>query len=128
MIVLALPAERARRGPGLDDEVVRLLEALAVEMRRCVVGDALTPAATHETRHQATVGDHVDHGQLLGQPQGIIPDRQDIAQDDDFGFLRLTRQDGSAHIRDALHAEGRAVVLVEHQGIKAHLFSVHFLI
>src|SRR6266571_7432173 len=74
VIMFALPAEGAGRGPRFDDEVMRFFKALPVEVRWGIMGDALSAAATHETRDQATVGDHVNHCQLLGQPERIIPD------------------------------------------------------
>src|SRR5437867_512416 len=128
VIMFALPAEGAGRGPRFDDEVMRFFKALPVVVGWGIMGNALSAAATHETRDQATVGDHVNHRQLLSQPERIIPDRQNIAQDDDFGLLRFARQDGRTHVRHALHAEGRAVVLVEHEGVKAYLVSVDFFV
>src|SRR4029450_12899510 len=123
-----LPAEGAGRGPRFNNEVVRLFKALPVEVGWSIMGDALSATATHETRDQATVGNHVNHRQLLGQPERIIPDRQDIAQDDDFGLLRFARQDGRTHVRHTLHAEGRAMVLVKHEGVEADLVGVDFFV
>ena len=105
-----------------------LLEALPVEVGRSVVGVAFPATAADEAGDQAAIGDHVDHGKLLGQPEGVVPDGQDIAQDDDLGLVGDAGQDGGADVGDALHAEGRAVVLVEHQGVEAHLLGIHLLV
>jgi len=128
VVVLALPAPGAGGGPGLDKEVVGLLEPLAVEVGRRVMGITLASATSDKAGHQASVGDHVDHGKLLGKPQGVVPDGEDIAQDDYLGLVGDAGQDGSADVGDALHTEGSAVVLVEHEGIEAHFLGVHLLV
>ena len=74
------------------------------------------------------VGNHVDHRQLLGQPQGVVPDGQHVAQDDDFHLFGDAGQDGRAHVGDALHAEGGGVVLVEHHGVEAHLLGIDLFV
>jgi hypothetical protein len=60
--MFALPAEGARRRPGLHDKLVRLLEALPVVVRWDVVCDALTSGATYPAGDQAATRDQVDHG------------------------------------------------------------------
>ena len=105
-----------------------LLEALAVEVGRRVVGVAFPSAAADKTGHQAAVGNHVNHGKLLGQPEGVVPDGQDVAQDDYLGLVGDAGQDGGADVGDALHTEGRAVVLVKHQGVEAHLFGIDLFV
>src|SRR5262245_57933843 len=55
MIMLALPAEGPRRSPGLDDQVVRFFEALAVIGRIGVRGDAFDPSATCKARDDAAI-------------------------------------------------------------------------
>ena len=84
MIMLALPSERAGRGPGLDHEVVRFLEALAIMHRIGVGGPALDTGAAHESRDQPSARDHVDLGQFLGQTQWIVEDRQRVSEQDDL--------------------------------------------
>ena len=86
LVVLTLPAEGAGCGPGLDHEVVRLLEAFPVEGGLGVVRDAFAPTAADPAGDQPTLGDHVDLGQRLGQPEGVLPDRQDVAEQDDLGL------------------------------------------
>ena len=126
--VLALPAERAGGGPCLDDEVVRLLEALPVVRRRRVVGDALASGAAHPAGDQPAARDHVDHGKLLDQPQRVVPDRQNVAEQDDLGAIGGLGEDGRLDVHRAAHAEGRAVVLVEHDAVEAHLLGIDALV
>ena len=128
VVVFALPAPGAGGGPCLDEEVVGFLEALPVEVGRSVVGVALPSAAPHEAGDEPPVGDHVDHGQLLGQPEWVVPDGQYIAQDDDLGLVGDAGEDGRADVGDALHTEGSAVVLVQHQGVEAHLLGEDLLV
>ena len=126
--MLTLPAERAGGGPGLDDEVVRLLEALPVEGGLGVVRDALAAAAADPAGDQPTLGDHVDLGQRLGQPEGVLPDRQDVAEQDDLGLRGDAGEDRRLDVHHAAHAERRRVMLVEHQRVEAHLLGVDFLV
>ena len=128
VVVLALPAERSGVGPGLDDEVVGLLEALTVEHRWGVVGDALTSAAPDEAGDEPAVADHVDHRKLLGEPERVVPDRQNVAEDDDLGLGGLAGEDGRADVGHALHTEGCAVMLIEHEAVEAHLLGVELLV
>src|SRR5688572_7486415 len=54
LIVRALPAERSVLGPRLDDQLVRLLEALAVVSGIHPGGELLLAAAAHEAGHEAS--------------------------------------------------------------------------
>ena len=128
VVVLALPAERPGRAPGLHHEVVRLLEALPVERRLRVVRDALAPAAAHPAGHQPPARNHVDLRQRLGQPERILPDRQDVAQQHDLGLFRDPRQNRRLHVHHAAHAERRRMMLVQHQRVEAHLLRVELLV
>ena len=128
VVVLALPAEGSGVGPCLDNEVMRFLESLAVEYGRGVVGYALASAAAHEAGDEPAVADHVYHGKLLGEPEGVVPDGQDIAQNDDLGLGGLAGEDGSSDVGHALHTEGGAVVLVEHEAVEAHLLGVELFV
>jgi len=92
------------------------------------VGDALTPGASDPTGNQPTMGDHVDHRQLFDQPERVFPDGQDIAQQDDFRSLGNLGKNGCLDVHRAAHAEGCAVMLVEHEAVETHLLRVHTLI
>ena len=128
VVVLALPAERPGRAPGLDHEIVRLLEALPVERRMRVVRHAFAPAAAHPAGHQPPARNHVDLRQRLRQPERILPDRQNVAQQHNLGLFRDPRQNRRLHIHHAAHAERRRVMLVQHQRIEAHLLRVELLV
>ncbi len=105
-----------------------LLEALAVVVRRDVVADALAARAPHDPGNQPAAGDDVDHGELLGQPQGIVVDGQDVAEQQDLHFGGDAGEDRSLDVGDAVHAEGRAVVLVDHQPVETHLLGVDLFV
>ena len=121
LVVLALPAEGAGPGPGLDDEVVRLFEALAVVGGVDAGGELLGAAAAHEAGDEPALRDHVDHGQLFGQPDRILGQRQRVAQQHDLDPLGRAGEDGGPDVALGLHAEGRVVVLVEHDPVDADL-------
>ena len=125
--VLALVAPRAGLGPGLVDEVVSLVEALTVVGRVDVVGQLLAARTAHPAGHQASARDHVDSGQLFGQPQRV-GDRQRVAEQDDFNPLGNPSQDSGFDIHDRTATERRLVVLVEHHPVKAQLFGVDALV
>ncbi len=126
--MFAFPAKRPRLGPRLDDKIVRFLKPFPVVVRRGVVGHALPASAAHPARDQPTAGDDVDHRQLLDQPKRVVPNRQDIAEQHDLGPIRHARQNRCFHVHGAAHAKWRAVMLVEHQPIKAHFLGVDLFI
>ncbi len=120
VIVVALPAEGPALRPRLDDQVVGFLEALAVEGRVDAGGELLLAAAAHEARDQPAPRDHVDHGQLLGEPERVVGERQRVAEQDDLHPLRDGGQDRREDVGLGLHAERGVVVLVEHDAVEAH--------
>src|SRR6516225_7787003 len=75
LIVSALPAEWAGYRPGLHDQIVSLLEPLAVVCGVHAGRELLLAAATHEPGHEPTARDHVDHGQLFGEPDRVLGER-----------------------------------------------------
>ena len=85
LVVLALPAEGAGGSPGFDYEVVRLLKAFPVVGRGRVVGDALSAGAADPAGDQPAARDHIYDGELLDEPEGVVPDGDDVAEQDDFG-------------------------------------------
>ena len=123
LVVRALPAERPGLRPRLHDQVVGLLEALAVVGRVHAGGQLLLPAAAHEARDQPAARDHVDHRQLFGQPHRVVGQRQRVAEQDDLHPLGGGGQDRGEHVALGLHAERRVVVLVQHDAVEADLFG-----
>ena len=76
--VLALITEGTRGGPGLDDELVGLVEEFTVESGVGVVGELLGAGTPHEARHQPPARNHVDFGKFLCQLEGVGNNRQGI--------------------------------------------------
>src|SRR5262249_39655646 len=64
----------------------------------------------------------------LDQPQGIVPDGDDVPQQHDLGLVGDAGQDGRFDVDRAAHAEGGAVMLVEHQHVEPDLFRVQLLV
>ena len=128
VIVLAFPAERPVPGPRRDDEVVRLLEPVPVVRRHGVVRDALAAGSPHPARHQAAAGDHVDGREIFRQPQRVVPDRQDVAEQHDLRALGDAREDGGFEVHHLPHAERRRVVFVQHQAVEPHFLRVQLLV
>ena len=103
MKVLALVAEGPGLGPGLDNEVMGLGEKLAVVRGIGIVRELLAARTAYPSRDQPAAGNHVNHGQLLRQPQRISQ-RQWIAQQDDFHLFGDAREDRRLHVHHAAHA------------------------
>src|SRR5215472_10968009 len=79
LVVRALPAEGARLRPRADDQVMRFLEALAIKGRVDPGGELFLATPPYEARDEAPEGNHVDHGQLLGEAHRIVGEGQRIA-------------------------------------------------
>ena len=122
VVVLALPAEGAGIGPGLDDEVVGLLVALPVVGRLGVVRERFAAGAADPAGDQAAFGDHVDLGERLGEPERVFPDRQDVAEQADLDVVGDAGKDRGLDVDHRTHAERRGVVLVEHDPVEAGVF------
>ena len=126
--MLALPAEGAGRRPGLDHQVVTLLEAFPIFHRIVVGGDGLHPGAADETRDQPSARYDVDHRQLFRQPDRVVVDGQDIAQQQDLGLVGDASQYCRRQVGGGVHARRRVVVLIEHDAVEAQLVGVHALV
>ena len=126
--VLAHPLERAGRRPGLDDEVVRLLEPLAgvrrVDRERVV----LRAAADDHAGDQASAADVVDDRELLGDARRRVVERERVADDRDLHALRLARERRRHEVGRRHQAVRVLVVLVDAHAVEAELFGVHELV
>src|SRR5262249_54061753 len=122
VIILALIAEGAGRGPALDDEVVRLLEPLAVLGGIDARLQGLHGCAAHKSGDDAAAGVAVEHGDLFGHADGVV-DGDDIPQDGDLGLFGELGDDGGVEIHGRLHAPVGGVVLVAHDAVKTHLIG-----
>ena len=58
----------------------------------------------------------------------MVPDGEDIAEQQNFGVPGVARQNRPDEIHGGIHTGRRVVVLVEHQTIEAHLLAVLVLI
>ena len=113
--ILAFPVEGAvMRRHRLDDEIMRLPEAVHQINRILVRGRDLVGNALDETHIEAAARDHVDGRELLGDAQriGTMPDR--IAEHQEprlFGRARQNRKPDDDRRR---HAGRGLMMLVEH--------------
>ncbi len=126
--MLALEAERPGLGPAFDHQVVRFIEKFPVVRRADVVKELLAARAAHPSGDQAPARNHIDLGQFLGQPDRIAHHRQRIAQQHDLHLFGDPGQDCGLHVHHRAHAEGGAVMFVEHHAVQPHLLHVHHLV
>src|SRR5687767_1804157 len=129
MIVLALIAEWARRGPALDDQVMGLLEALKVLRGIDATMQALDSGAAHKAGDDAPAGEAIQHGNLLRHAHRVV-DGDDVAKNGNFRLLGDFTDDGRIDVHGGLHTPIRRVVLVGHDTVEADLIgeSVLFMI
>jgi hypothetical protein len=123
VIVATFPAERARRGPALEDQVVALLESLAVVHGIRVRPPALHADAAHEATQDAAARDEIGHRDLLGHLDRVVLDREDVAEEEQLRTSRGAREDGRRHVRGHVHARRCRVVLVDHQALEPDLIG-----
>ena len=90
--------------------------------------DALASGAAHPAGDEPAARDHVYHGKLFDEPQGIVPDGDDVAEQDYLGAVGDLGEDRGLHVHRAAHAEGGAVVLVEHDAVEADLLGIDALV
>ena len=84
VIVLALEGEGAGLGPGLHDQIVRLVEAVVGFRRVRARGMIFGADAAHETGDQPAAGDVVEHGEFFGDHERIVQQRQRAAEHGDL--------------------------------------------
>ena len=125
--MLAFVPPGAVLGPGLENEIVRFIEALAVVGWIDVVGYLLATGTAHPAGHQAPAGNHVDDRQLLGQAQRV-GHGQRIAHQGDLHPLGDARQDRRLDIHDGAQGKGVGVMFVEHHTVEAQFLCVELLV
>ena len=116
-----LPSQRngPGGGPRLDDQVVGFVVAFPVKERAGIGGHAFQAAPANESADQTATGDNVDHGQFLGQPQGVLVHRQNVAQEHNFALLGPLGHHGADNVDRRHHVQRVAVMLVELHAVKA---------
>ena len=115
--------------PGLDHQVMRFIVLVAQHGGHLAIGEVGIHRRPHrETRHQPPTAHDVEHGELLGHPNGRIIERQAIAEDDQRRARGPTRQRGGDQVRRGHEAVGVAMVLVAADAIEAHLLGVFHLV
>jgi hypothetical protein len=121
--VLALPVERSVvAGPCLDDEVVRLPEALHHLGGSVIACRHLVRHAAHEAALEPAARVHVDHGHLLGHAHGLAPVGDGIAEDEQARLARLAREDAHDDGTAGIEVGRGLVVLVDHD-LEAHVLG-----
>ena len=116
--VLAIPLEGAGLRPGLDDQVVRLVEAVARLGRVEREGVVLGADPAHEAGDDAPAGDDVEQRDLLGHPQRMVAQRDRVAEDGDLARRARDEQRGH-HVRRGDVPVGGLVVLVDADPVEA---------
>ena len=117
--VLAVPGERAGLGPRLEDEIVRLPEAVARRARIDPVGVVLVPRAADETGDDPPAGHHVEHRDLLGDTHRVPVQRQRVPDHADPDAVRLRHEVGGHDVRARHRPVRRLVVLVDEHAVVA---------
>ena len=120
---LALVGE-LRLGPGLEDDLDRLLEARPRFRHRHAIDVVFARHAAGEAGQDAPARHGVGHRQLLGDAERIVQ-RHQIAEHQELQLLGPLRADRRHHVRRVHHAVRRGVVLVQADAVEAEL--VHLL-
>jgi hypothetical protein len=120
--MLALPRKGPRRGPGFDDQIVRLMKALVrvkrVDRRAVVLG----PNATHKARDDATARHVVEHGELFGDVNRVAHQGQGATQNRNANALGALDQGAGDQVGRGHQAISGLVVLVDTHAVKAQGF------
>ena len=120
---LALVGE-LRLGPGLHDDLDRLLEARTQFRHRHAVDVVFARHAAGEAGQDAPARNGIGHRQFLGDAQRIVQ-RHQVAEHQELQLLGPLSADRRHHVRRVHHAVRRGVVLVQADAVEAEL--VHLL-
>ena len=126
--VIALEFERAGRGPGLDDQIVRFVKAL-VRKGRIDAGRMIFGAdAAHEAGDQAALRQNVEHREFFGDVDRIADNRQRAAEHGDLGGLGALDERARDQVRRRHHAVSGLMVFVDADDVEAEFFGIGQLI
>ena len=113
--------ERPRLGPGLDHQVMRLLESRMRKGRVRSHRVVFSPDPTHHAGDQPAAGDAVEHGVLFGERQRMLAQTEGAAENGDLGGLDAPRQRRGRHDRRRHQPVGVLMVLVDRDAVEAKL-------
>ena len=120
LVEAAVEREGVGVGPGAQDQVVRLMIAVAQQRRVLAVGEAgVHRRADREPGDQPPAGDHVDHGELFCHARRRIVQRQRVAHDAQRRVGGAPRQRGSDQVRRRHQAVAVGVMLVHAHRVEA---------
>ena len=127
LVIFPLITERPRRGPALDDEIVRLLKPPPV-LRGVNAGlQGLDGPPAYEAGDDPAPGIAVQHGDFFGHPDGVI-DGDDVAQDGDLDALGELGDDRGIQVHTGFHAPVGGVMFVRHDAVEAHCIGEGILL
>src|SRR5262249_16746879 len=120
--MLAFVAKWARRRPALDDEVMRLLEALKILCWIDTSMQTLDRRPTHEPGDDTTTRIAVQHSNLFGHSYRVV-DGDDVPQDGNFGPFGALANHRGMEVDRGLHAPVGGVMLIGHDAIEPRLIG-----
>src|SRR5258708_36662612 len=96
IVVLALKGKGARSRPGLGNQVMRLVHALATGGRIDTIAKIFPTSDAHKARDNASTTDDIQHRNLFSHAQWVIMQGQSIANYAYFGTFDALGK-GSSH-------------------------------
>ena len=120
----AVKGEGAFFRPRAEDQLGRLVEALARVGGIDGGGEVLGGDAAHETRDHAPAGGDVQHGDLLGEAQRVLAQGQAVAEDGDLGAAGAAHEHGRHDVGARHGAVAVLVVLVHADAVPAEPLRV----
>ena len=129
LVEAAVEREGVAFGPGAQDQVVRLVVAVAQQRRVLAVGVAGVHRRTdREAGDQPPAGDAVDHRELFGHARRRVVQRQRIAHDADRGIGGAARQRRGDQVGRGHQAVAVGMVLVHADRVEAAIGGVFQLV
>src|SRR5436305_200112 len=118
-IMLALKGEGTRTRPCLDDQIVCFFHTFAADGRVNIIAKVLHAGAAYKAGDDATTADHIQHGNLLGNTQGIVVQWERVANNSNLCAFDALRQDRGHDIWRGHGTISILVILVNHDAIPA---------
>ena len=99
------------------------IEAFQRIGRRDTVVEIFTPDAAHKARNNATARNNVEHGDFLGDPQGVAMQGDGIADNADRDFFRPLHQHRGDNVWRRHRAIEIRVMFVDRNRVETELFG-----